>query len=402
MKKILFVVDYIYSGYTTNIKLTQAVSSQLKDRYEIIYLCNAKENPMPNESVTIFTSYADKASYDIVNRVRHGGGNVISTLVEMFKKPKALLNVITSVIFKYSLAEGVFKKKIEEVCRQNKISAVVSISCPHYVMFALANSNITAKKIAYIMDPYSLNDTLSYIASKEKEIDFFNKIDQAVVTDLMYEQYKNSEFSKFLKKMTVAQFPALTKRKNIIKEGGAINCVYVGNLYPKIRDPRYLFEIAEKLEQNITFNFYGGGYEGFPVGYFSSYVSKFAGRLSINDSIDSKTAEKILSEADILINLGNSIDNQLPSKVIEYMGYCKPILNIYKLDNCPSLNFYNKYPAALNVKDGDINNKTIEEINRFIVSKKRTTINYSDIELLFPECTPAYVANQFDQILEEI
>ena len=40
---------------------------------------------------------------------------------------------------------------------------------------------------------------------------------------------------------------------------------------------------------------------------------------------------RIYQEADILVNIGNSIDNQMPSKIFEYISTGKPILNFYKI-----------------------------------------------------------------------
>ncbi len=402
MKKILFVVDFIYSGYTTNIKLVNAVAKCLEDRYEVFFLCNAKEKPIHYKNATYFNCEADKSSYEIVNNARRNGGGIVSILLAMIKKPVALINTISSVLFKTSLAEPVFKKEIEAVCKKIDIDAVISVSCPHYIMFALANSDIAAKKISYIMDPYSSNKALTYMVSENKEARFFDNIDHAVVTDLMYDEYKKNRFSKYLCKMSISLFPALSQKPSITLTSNTINCVFVGNIYPHIRDPKYLFEIAGSLDKNIKLNFYGGGYEGFPAGYLDSFVSKLDGRLIINSTVDSNAADKLLSEADILINIGNSVDNQLPSKVIEYMGYCKPILNIYKLDNCPSLRYYEKHPAALSIKEGDFSQKNINAINKFIVSMKGTHIIYNEIESLFTECTPNYVANQFYNIIEDI
>ncbi len=402
MKKILFVLDFIYSGHTTNIRLAQAVATQLKARYDVWFLCNADKNPMPTEKVILFKSYADKTSYDTVNKVRREGGGAFGIAIELAKKPKALLNVATTVLLKYSLAEKVFKKEIERACKQQDFYAVISVSCPHYSMFATASSDIKAKKIAYIMDPYGGNATMQYAVSRKKEMDFFKKIDSAVITEQMYDYYSKNKLKQYINKMTIAQFPALVRKESIGLDSNKIICAFVGNLYPAIRDPGYLFTLAGRLDENISFNFTGGGYEGFKAGYLESFVKKLDGRLSLNPAVDSKEADRILSSADVLINIGNSVENQLPSKVIEYMGFAKPILNIYKTDVCPSLGYYKRHPLAFNVKEGDLSDSMINQVNNFLLQARGKTIPYEVIEKMFVEATPTYVAKQFDRILLEI
>ncbi len=399
MKKILFVLDFIYSGHTTNIRLAQAVASQLKNSYDVWFLCNADKNPLPNEKVVLFSSYADKRSYEIVNNVRSKGGGVATMALEFAKKPKALLNVATTVLLKYSLAEKVFKHEIERACKQQDFYAVISVSCPHYTMFAVANSNITAKKIAYILDPYSDNATMQYAVSAKKEKNFLSKIDHAVITEPIKDYYLKNNFIQYMDKVTVAQFPALAEKKSYATANDKITCVFVGNLYPGIRDPGYLFSLADRLDKSINFSFTGGGHEGFKKGYLDKYTTALGGRLALNTSVSHDKAHQILAQADVLINIGNSVANQLPSKVIEYMGYCKPILNVYKIKNCPSLKYYNRYPLAYNLKEGDFTDKTIAEVNEFIINTKGKHLPYNMIEKTFRETTPTYVAAQFDKIL---
>jgi hypothetical protein len=55
--------------------------------------------------------------------------------------------------------------------------------------------------------------------------------------------------------------------------------------------------------------------------------------------------------ADILINLGNKSVNQTPSKIFDYIGSCRPIVNLYSLDNDTSMHYLNSYPCKLNIKE---------------------------------------------------
>jgi hypothetical protein len=54
-----------------------------------------------------------------------------------------------------------------------------------------------------------------------------------------------------------------------------------------------------------------------------------------------------MREADILVNIGNDAPYQLPSKVVEYISMGKPILNVAKIEEDSSREFFKAYPVSL-------------------------------------------------------
>ena len=63
--------------------------------------------------------------------------------------------------------------------------------------------------------------------------------------------------------------------------------------------------------------------------------------------VDKDTARRYISEADILVNIGNTVDNMLPSKVLECVSSGKRVLNLCQIENCPSLPYFEKYGNSL-------------------------------------------------------
>ena len=59
-----------------------------------------------------------------------------------------------------------------------------------------------------------------------------------------------------------------------------------------------------------------------------------------------------MAEADVLVNIGNRTSYQLPSKVVEYAAFGKPILNFLASPDDSSAVFLSKYPFLLNVWKG--------------------------------------------------
>ena len=68
--------------------------------------------------------------------------------------------------------------------------------------------------------------------------------------------------------------------------------------------------------------------------------------------VDLETARKGIANADVLINIGNRLTNQVPSKVFEYISTGKPIINLCTMENCPTLSYMNRYPLGLSLIEG--------------------------------------------------
>ena len=56
-------------------------------------------------------------------------------------------------------------------------------------------------------------------------------------------------------------------------------------------------------------------------------------------------------EADVLINIGSSVDTMVPSKIFEYMATGKPIISFFRHDTEPSIHYLGHYPLTLLIKE---------------------------------------------------
>mgnify|MGYP003965942691 FL=1 len=86
-------------------------------------------------------------------------------------------------------------------------------------------------------------------------------------------------------------------------------------------------------------------------------------------------------EADILINIGNDTNYQLPSKLVDYAASGLPIVNIVSVADDSSLDFLSNYPAAMTFRDTP-QGPTADEEERladFISSPPRITAKTTDM-----------------------
>ena len=162
-----------------------------------------------------------------------------------------------------------------------------------------------------------------------------------------------------------------------------IHCAFFGSMYREIRDPRpaiALFnEVAKDPEIEVRF---AGHLEDlseeelFPKSGKIQYLGKLTG-----DDL-----AKNYAETDVLINIGNSVDNQMPSKIFEYISTGKPIINIYKSQECPTLKYLTRYPLALNLSEEDLKTDLLNkaaEVRTFIKTNSARRVPAEEIRKTF-------------------
>lgn len=98
----------------------------------------------------------------------------------------------------------------------------------------------------------------------------------------------------------------------------------------------------------------------------------------------------------MLLNIGNSTNNQLPSKVLEYIGTGKPIISIYNIEDDTSNLYLKKYPNSLliNQKDDLGKNKTILKKYLLDIKNNNIIIDSQKIETIFENDTIEAVARR--------
>ena len=103
-----------------------------------------------------------------------------------------------------------------------------------------------------------------------------------------------------------------------------------------------------------------GGYE-LVDNILNEYKQFFKDNLILFKNKPKEECDKILNEANIIINIGNEIANQIPSKVFEYISLGKPIVNFFSIQNDTSKKVLKNYPLVLNI----YKEYTIEDVKRF-------------------------------------
>ena len=293
---------------------------------------------------------------------------------------------------KYNQTLNNYVQKIEELCKKEEIDVAISISTPFITSIALACAKINSKKVVYQLDPYFSH----YITKRKRkklkeEIVVLKSVDVLFTTKLIFDENKNNKLSPYVYKMQPTEFPNIRpiikiKDLNDIKfNDNYINCVFVGNLYRDIRNADYLLQMFSRMKNyKIILHCIGGG----DTEQLCDFKETLGERLIIYGVVNYEKSINAMLNADILINIGNTISNQMPSKIFDYISSGKPIINLVKMSNCPTLEYTQRYPLCLNIIENEnLTNNTTKEIEDFCTDNKDKQINYSLVEKIYKDCT---------------
>lgn len=410
--RILFIVWDLSIGNDANINIIRTLSNELMCYGHKVYMlgnCNAKGILEIRSTDNINYRFIDiyKKGKGTIKEYKLSSDNKIKNIFKVaFKGMQYLEKYLNAKISQRQIMKS-YINSIEEVCNDEKIDAAIAVSFPFTTSMALRSTNIKCKKIIYQLDPHFSNYKNRKKRKRLKEeIDAIKGVDLLLVTRLMINENRNNELSPYLNKMYPIDFPnikPLIKKEsisNITFIDDYINCVFVGNLYNDIRNPEYLMRLLLATKNSmIILHCIGGG----DTEQLYDFKEILGDRLKIYGVVEPDQAINAMLNADVLINIGNTITNQMPSKIFDYISTGKPIVNICKLDNCPTLEYTRKYPLCLNIFESEgLTDDVVELFAKYCIENKGKRIFSSKIEEIYHDCTADVVGKQFLDIINEV
>ncbi len=313
------------------------------------------------------------------------------------------------------------KRKLRQVLESEQFDAVVTVSLPftgHLLGLATrptALSPMTGTPIwlADIGDPFSLQakppNNLFFYEKKNRRFErqVLETADVVTVTtEATLRKYREQFGGTAIAKMWVVPPLLVTSTINnqqssivnspistplILPAGTSvkvgIKIGYFGAFYAPTRTPdafldllAQTFALCPDLRGRLEIHFYG---EIFPE-FFEKLNAEPAIRLhGLCSRIE---VWKAMQEMDILLNIGNTTDFQLPSKAVDYLASGKPVLNLSYVENDPFAEFFREHPMLFNLKIEN-GKATKAELERWLVwleSKKPTWSNAEIVERMRP------------------
>lgn len=412
--KILFVTPYYLCNNAIS-NCLQNIYGELSNDCKIDVACfNLLADKTVDSQVEVhyiedFANGNDKMTYkrnlSLIYKKYSGVRKIINMIKYTFYK--IISKLPFSPRLKYAIMGYGNVKQLEKLIAENDYNYVISVCYPfscHYLMSKVKKRFPQIKWIAYYFDPYSHNVKEKYPFELKCNFEYkvLSNVDGILLTSKLYDEFSGCRLKSFLDRAIVCEFPNLVRHVSnslnspICFESDNINCVFVGYIYSNIRSPKYFLDMMISADKNIKF--YMVGSSDYDITY---YKERLGVRLEIIDAVSINEAFKIMNDADILINIGNSVQNQLPSKIIDYISTGKPIVNTCKHDNCLTLPYMKKYPLSLNIFEKDkISDADVREFENFCRNAKGKKIEFAEIQKLYETSTPKYVSNQIMGILK--
>ena len=241
--------------------------------------------------------------------------------------------------FSDALQVKILQSALEDVRRRFPFDAVISTSEP-YPMAITASQLRRVKKNLYLMDPpacVSNGAETNYRNRTLKSV--LHRHDYVLTTPFIKKALEERGLPSPRSGYVTVGFPMIQPHDLDASEQKTdkIRILFCGWLYSDIRSPRYFLDIVSRLDERFEVTFMGRECEllreRFPI--------ETKAKLITLPQQPYETALQAMADADIMINIGNSVPVHMPSKTLEYINTCKPMVNFFKMEDCPTL-YYTK------------------------------------------------------------
>lgn len=407
--KILFILgnDFPYEGSCTSL-LNNLLNTE-------VFLSSAHQFSVLALGSTTFCENREKVDHvDVYRTYLHANISKDECKKKALCNPWKVLQVIFAKVYakisRRMSNNAVNQWDVREVVRRIEEVGVeqFDILVPMFGRQYIAAAALKIKKkypnkrvVLYQVDPCASNE--EYPASLRNELSEFEKelyrfSDRILTTPILLREAQQKYADEVVRKITAMEFPNVVP-KAVVQSNDKTTvrkCLYTGSLYSNIRDPEYTFRLFFHLDSQIRLEIVGG-ISAEDKAKCKKYEVTAHGLKTLQETRDE------IEKAHILVNIGNSMLNQVPSKLFEYISYGKPIVNICKNRNCSTLPYLENYPYALNLfEEENLIEEQRAKLIQFVKENANKSVPFDQIQKKYESCTPQYCARQMMNAFDEM
>ena len=413
--KFLFVLENLSARCGANVNIVMTLLRHLNNNNEVHVLTKYGASRAIDEEkgarfATVRAFDFDQVGYVTAFQEKRQWRKLssIKRFLLLLTHPRVLLYMLDAK-YGFSFSKRRFQKELEAVCRAEAFDAVIGVAAPYYIARAVADANISCKKTVIQLDPYTYNYTLPAWQIRHRarcEIRTIDKLDLLFAVSFVRDEIREKNIYSKLDKVVSFELPGIVDAPDRGDKDDAqqraddrIHFVFAGQFYEAIRNPEYLLSLFTHLPSNYVLDIVGGG----TPGILEKYKNLLGDRLILHGWVSGEEAKQKVQEADVLVNLNNTIPNQLASKLFDYISTGKPILNICKRKECLSLKYTKQYSSCLDLfETGDVTPDLIDGIISFIDKTRGITVDHKTIMSTFFENTDSYVSLLLSNKIEHL
>ena len=419
-KKILIMSGTYYPRPLANGICVHQIALELKDMgYEVHVICYGNRDfkskavfdgifayPVKKRLVLTLRDYAEEIHETTRGQLYYK----IAMLMNKFKKvlylPFYPMTSLSSIIGYYRAAEKLHRK--------HSFDIIISVYNP---LDALAAGMMMKKKwknlkfVLYILDSLTNDGGNKYLSTEwaenkgwQWEKTIYKAADKILNLKCHEKHHQKERYQVFKDKMEVVDIPLLRPLDNRANkpaspfEEGYLHWVYAGAIDIQYRNPKYLCQLFEaiNINQQYKMHFYS---RGDCEDIIMDFQKRTNGHLIRHGYVGIEESVNAVSNADILISIGNSNSDMIPSKIFEYMSTGKKIIHFYQRENDSCLSYYQQYGQALLLNEKDKFEDNMEKVENFIQASQ-VEISYDKLKAIYYKNLPSYTANIIDEMLK--
>lgn len=403
---ILVTSKFLPSADANGVCVSQIIKQLQKDGHKVICICSRESDELKYEIFEGIEIYrVDNPFYatKIEKNRASGKNNVFMIILTIIRRIRSLI-----MIPKFPNTEPFRTKKVyrivESILRKKTIHCIIGVFRP-FEGVAVAQ-RIKRKYPDIICGGYYLDimkgATIPKIFPKrmyskmcdKRELKIFDSLDFILMAEAGKKIYEMPYFENVKGKINYVNFPVF---KNIGKEvhqtieydKGYYNIVYAGYLDRNYRNPDFIFKVIQsfcKKDFKIKIHLYG---RSNCIDIINKYCVSNPQNFQYYGTVDRDKAKDAILSADAVLNISNTTDNIVPSKVFELCSSCKPIINVVTNPDDVSLEYFRNYPSVCFIEEYKGNIETeAEKLLNFLNQSKECHISYDEIEPFYYSSTP--------------
>ena len=420
--KILFATGKLNAGFSATNKIITQLAQQLAAKGHSCTVCglaaDCDEGITTEKGVTLVRLNSglmvDRAqiAFDQYSAALGDNARAAARKKFMLHHPfyGAALVYRYSKFFDSGKRAAVYGQRIKKLAEKEKFDAAVISYMPFEEAFCAAKALKDIMPVClYQADPWGLHrdpalakDEAEHI---RQEAELFALAEQIITTRPLYRLYKEHQsYIPYTDKMTAMDFPNIRPPKYSSEnsvfdfDSENINLLFCGLLEDDYRSPELFLQSAMKLAEEglpLKIHFLGTSTSR----SLEAFMRKYPQNILHHQAVSLEKAVATMEKADILLNISNTLDNQVPSKIFDYFSLGKPVLNVQKISDCPSREYFDRYPLSFTLTD---RTPDVQGMKEFLLSAKGRCVSYDTVSELFYDATLEYAADKCEKILADI
>lgn len=183
------------------------------------------------------------------------------------------------------------------------------------------------------------------------------------------------------------------------KHSSKLEVVYTGFSSRMTGSAEHFVHLLEKLPE-LEFHMYGRVSDEVKDTIESSKI--YEKRVFMHGYVDNSLALEAQDNADFLVTFGSCSECMISGKIFEYMSRLKPIICFYQIDEDINLQYLQKYPNAICLREGkEYEEENIKKIKDFTDNNSSRMVNPRELEELFYYNRPEATAEMFLKLRKE-